>query len=51
MLSQAKNGKVYMTNKKMILYSLIDEDEAFTQIVEYFKFCEVEISHSEIKRL
>lgn len=40
-----------MTNKEMILNSLIDDDECFTQIVEYFEFCGIEISHSEIKRL
>ncbi len=44
-------GRVSMTNKEMILDSLIDDDEAFTQIVEYFEFYEIKISHSEIKRL
>ncbi len=40
-----------MTNKEMILDSLIDDDEAFTQILEYFEYVEVKISSSEIKRL
>lgn len=40
-----------MTKKEYILDSLIDGDECFTQIAEYFKFCEIEISHAEIKRL
>ena len=40
-----------MTKKEYILDSLIDDDECFTQIAEYFKFCEIEISHAEIKRL
>lgn len=41
-----------MTNKEMILDSLIDDDEAFTQILEYFElFAEIKITPSEIKRL
>ena len=41
-----------MTHKEMILDSLIDDDEAFTQIAEYFELvAEVEISPSEIKKL
>lgn len=41
-----------MTNKEMILDSLINDDEAFTQIVEYFElFSEVKIASSEIKGL
>lgn len=41
-----------MTNKEMILDCLIDDDEAFTQIAEYFELAaEVNVSHSEIKRL
>ena len=41
-----------MTNKQMILDSLIDDDEAFTQIMEYFKLvAEVNIKPSEVKRL
>lgn len=40
-----------MTNKEMILHSLIDDDEAFTQILEYFKYVEVKIAPSEIKKL
>lgn len=40
-----------MTNKEMILECLIQDDEAFTQIVEYFELePAVNISHSEIKR-
>ena len=41
-----------MTNKELILDCLIDDDEAFTQIVEFFVLAaEVDISHSEVKRL
>lgn len=41
-----------MTNKEMILDSLINDDEAFTQIVEYFElFAEVKVAPSEIKEL
>jgi len=41
-----------MTNKEMILDSLIDDDEAFTQIVEYFELAaEIKISHFEITSL
>lgn len=41
-----------MTNKEMILECLIQDDEAFTQIVEYFELAaEINISHSEIKKL
>ena len=42
----------YMPNKEFILDCLIQDDEAFTQIVEYFELAvEVNISHLEIKRL
>ena len=41
-----------MTNKDLILDSLIDDDEAFTQIVEYFDLAaEINISPVEIKML
>ena len=41
-----------MTNKELILDSLIDDDEAFTQIVEYFDLAaEINISPVEIKTL
>ena len=41
-----------MTNKEIILDALINDDEAFTQIVEYFElFAEVKIAPSEIKKL
>ena len=41
-----------MTNKEMILDSLIEDDEAFTQIMEYFELvAEVNIEPSEVKRL
>ena len=41
-----------MTNKEMILDCLIQDDEAFTQIVEYFELAaEVNISQIEIKRI
>ena len=34
-----------MTNKELILDCLIDDDEAFTQIVEYFELvAEIKIS-------
>lgn len=40
-----------MTNKEFILDSLID-DEAFTQIFEYFELAaEIKISHLELKKL
>lgn len=40
-----------MTNKEMILDSLINDDEAFTQIVEYFEYEKVKIAPSKIKEL
>ena len=41
-----------MTNKELILDCLIEDDEAFTQIVEFFVLAaEVDISHFEVKRL
>ena len=41
-----------MTNKELILDSLIDDDEAFTQILEYFVLAvEVKISPVELKNL
>ena len=41
-----------MTKKEHILDSLIDDDEAFTQIVEYFEFAaKIKISPLEIKAL
>lgn len=41
-----------MTNKELILDCLIDDDEAFTQIVEYFELvAEIKISFLEIKKL
>lgn len=41
-----------MTNKEFILDCLIQDDEAFTQIVEYFElFVEINISSLEIKKL
>lgn len=40
-----------MTNKELILDSLIDDDEAFTQILEYFELAaEVKISPIELKK-
>ena len=40
-----------MTNKEIILECLIQDDEAFTQIVEYFELePTVNISHSEIRK-
>ena len=45
-------GGLYMTNKELILDCLIDDDEAFTQIVEYFELiAEIKISPVEISRL
>ena len=36
----------------MILDSLINDDEAFTQIVEYFELvAEIKISHQEVEKL
>ncbi len=41
-----------MTNKEMILDSLSNDEEAFTQIVEFFElFSEVKVAPSEIKAL
>ena len=41
-----------MTNKELVLDSLIDEDEAFTQILEYFVLAaEIKISPVELKKL
>lgn len=41
-----------MTNKEFILDCLIQDDEAFTQIVEYFELAiEMNISPLEIKKL
>jgi len=40
-----------MTKKEYILDSLIDDDEAISQIIEYFKFIELEISIDELKLL
>ena len=41
-----------MTKKEYILDSLIDDDECFTQIAEYFKFCEKNGEDiSELKRI
>ena len=41
-----------MNTKELILDSLIDDDEAFTQIVEYFDVAaEINISPLEIKTL
>ena len=41
-----------MTNKELILDSLIDDDEAFTQILEYFELAaEIRISPLELKKL
>ncbi len=39
-----------MTNKELILDSLIDDDECFTQIVEFFDFAEVDISIDELQK-
>lgn len=41
-----------MTNKELILDSLIDDDEAFTQILEYFELAAaIRISPLELKKL
>ena len=41
-----------MTNKELVLDSLIDDDEAFTQILEYFVLAaEIKISPVELKNL
>lgn len=40
-----------MTKKEYILDSLIDDDEAFTQILEYFEFVSVDISEEELNLL
>ena len=41
-----------MTMKEFILASLIDDDEAFTQILEYFELAaEIKISPLELKKM
>lgn len=41
-----------MTNKELILDSLIDDDEAFTQILEHFELAaEIKISPEELNKL
>lgn len=40
-----------MTKKEYILDSLIDDDKAFTQILEYFEFVSVDISEEELNLL
>ena len=41
-----------MTNKELVLDSLIDDDEAFTQILEHFELAaEIKISPVELKKL
>ena len=41
-----------MTKKEFILDSLIDDDEAFTQILEYFALAaEIKISPLELKKM
>jgi len=37
-----------MTNKEYILDSLVDDDEAKTQIMEYFAFCAIDITEEEL---
>lgn len=39
-----------MTHKGMILESLIDDDECFTQIKEYFNLSEVKITDNDLER-
>lgn len=40
-----------MTKKEYILDSLINDDEARTQILEYFKFFEIDITEKELDLL
>ena len=40
-----------MTKKEYILDCLIDDDEAFTQIIEYFMFINVAITSLELEEL
>ena len=41
-----------MTNKELILDCLMQDDEAFTQIVQFFKLVvEVEIQNDEVRKL
>ena len=41
-----------MNKKEFILDSLIDDDEAFTQIIEYFELAaEIKISPLELKKM
>lgn len=39
-----------MTKKELILDCLIEDDEAFTQIVEFFKYVKVDISKNELEK-
>lgn len=43
--------RTHFTNLQYVLDSLIDDDEAFAQISEYFKFVKVKISDDELKTL
>jgi len=40
-----------MTEKELILDSLIDDDEARTQIMKFFDFCGKSITDSELDRI
>ena len=40
-----------MTKTEYVLDSLADDDEAKTQIMEYFEFCNINISESELDAL
>ena len=40
-----------MTNKEYILDCLINDEEAFPQIFEYFQFVEIKISPLELNKL
>lgn len=40
-----------MTKKEYVLDSLVDDDEAKTQILEYFEFAAIKISESELDSL
>ncbi len=43
--------KLYMTKKELILDSLINDDEAKTQIAEFFLLCNIDITDQELESL
>lgn len=44
-------GKIKMTKKECVLDSLVDGDEAKTQILEYFQYAAIDIIEDELQLL